>query len=186
MLALSNLSFLLLFFLPIDTLFLAIKLLGAGKHRLWSVQKYFLFLLEIMHFINECVIAICLVSPSHSLKHNYMSCNSCARATDIEMNVLLPFSKFIRSLSKSNFGVDLRKKEKKNQAPKFTTHRNLPYYLYSLFAPASVIIYSERISMKHWRLYRWLCNAYYQTEMQRCAQFRTLISNIHHVENYLL
>lgn len=34
--ALSNLSS-LLFVLSVDTLFLAIKLLGAGKHRLWSV-----------------------------------------------------------------------------------------------------------------------------------------------------
>lgn len=31
-----------------------------------------------------------------------MSCNSCARIADIEMNVVLPFSKFIKSLLKSD------------------------------------------------------------------------------------
>lgn len=76
--------------------------------------------------------------------------------------------------------------KKKTQTPKFKTHQNLPCHLHPLFAPASVIIYSKRISVKQMPVYWWLCNGYYQIETQRCAWFRTLISNIHHVENYLL
>lgn len=36
-----------------------------------------------------------------------MSCNSCAIIADIETNVLLPFSKFIKA--EVRFGVNLRK-----------------------------------------------------------------------------
>lgn len=80
-----------------------------------------------------------------------MSYNSCARAADIEMNVLLPFSKFIRSLSKSYFGVDLKKKKNPNPKIQDSSKPTLP--LYPLFAPADVIIYSERISVEQSRLY---------------------------------
>lgn len=70
-----------------------------------------------------------------------MSCNSCVILADIETNMLLPFSKFIKA--EIRFGANLRG-EKKN--PRRATY--LFYNLHFLFLPGSVIICNDKVLMK--------------------------------------
>lgn len=80
-----------------------------------------------------------------------MSCNSCARIADIEMNVVLPFSKFIKSLLKSE--LELIGPGRVGAGRSLKTHQNLPCCLHVLFAPGNVIIYNDKVSVRQKTLY---------------------------------
>lgn len=75
-----------------------------------------------------------------------MSCNSCAILADIETNMLLPFSKFIKA--EVRFGVNLMGGKNNPQRAS-----NLFYYLHFLFVSGSVITCNDKVLVQQYTFY---------------------------------